>query len=59
MSFITVLVLKSTTDTEELLRVMAHGVLHLLGYKDKKAEDKSKMRKMEEYALDLWNKMDV
>jgi probable rRNA maturation factor len=48
-----------TTDTEELLRVMAHGVLHLLGYKDKKAEDKSKMRKMEEYALDLWNKMDV
>ena len=48
-----------TTDTEELLRVMAQGVLHLLGYKDKKAEDKSKMRKMEEYALDLWNKMDV
>lgn len=48
-----------TTDTEEVLRVMAHGVLHLLGYKDKKEEQRAQMRKMEEFALDLWRKMDL
>jgi len=45
--------------TEEVLRVMAHGVLHLLGYMDKKEEQRMQMRKMEEFALELWRKMEV
>jgi rRNA maturation RNase YbeY len=35
----------------ELLRVMAHGLLHLMGYKDKGPKDKKKMRFMEEKSL--------
>lgn len=38
----------------ELRRVMAHGVLHLLGFKDKSAADKQKMRQAEEEALGLY-----
>lgn len=45
-------------ETEETLRVVAHGVLHLLGYKDKKSGDKAQMRLMEAYALELWERMD-
>ncbi len=33
--------------TEELLRVVVHGILHLLGYKDKTAKQKTTMRRME------------
>ncbi len=36
---------------EELWRVMAHGLLHLLGYNDKSKEEKEKMRKKENYYL--------
>lgn len=36
---------------DELHRVMVHGALHLLGYKDKKKEEKEKMRKRENYYL--------
>lgn len=36
-----------TTDTE-LKRVMVHGLLHLLGYKDKKKEDKALMTEKED-----------
>ena len=36
---------------QELARVMAHGVLHLIGYQDKFEEDKKKMRAAEDYAL--------
>lgn len=35
----------------ELYRVMIHGVLHLAGYKDKTKEQKEKMRKKEDNAL--------
>ena len=42
-----------TTFEEELHRVMAHGVLHLLGYNDKTPSDAAEMRKMEAYALEL------
>jgi len=35
----------------ELCRVMVHGVLHLLGLKDKTKEDSKKMRSAEEAAL--------
>ena len=38
---------------EELHRVMIHGVLHLLGYKDKTRAQKSVMRKKEEACLSL------
>lgn len=33
--------------TEELLRVVVHGILHLLGYKDKTARQKTTMRRLE------------
>lgn len=36
---------------DELHRVMVHGALHLLGYKDKKKEEKEKMREKENYYL--------
>ncbi len=35
----------------ELLRVIFHGVLHLIGYKDKTLEDQAQMRSMEEQWL--------
>lgn len=38
----------------ELQRVMAHGLLHLCGYKDKKKSDIEIMRKKEEESLELW-----
>jgi len=38
---------------EELHRVMAHGVLHYCGYKDKTTEDKLEMRRKEDYYLSL------
>ncbi|MBQ7946090.1 MAG: rRNA maturation RNase YbeY [Bacteroidales bacterium] len=40
---------------EELLRVMAHGVLHLCGFKDKTEEDAANMRLREQEALALLN----
>ena len=39
----------------ELRRVMAHGVLHLLGFKDKSEEDAAEMRAQEDAALDLFH----
>lgn len=36
---------------DELHRVMVHGALHLLGYKDKKKADQEKMRERENYYL--------
>ncbi len=44
-----------TTFTDELHRVMIHGVLHLLGLKDKAPEDEEKMRNAENEALFLLN----
>lgn len=38
-------------DTE-LRRVMIHGVLHLIGYKDKSDKEKKLMREKEEFYLD-------
>lgn len=42
---------------EELRRVMAHGVIHLLGYDDASEEERLNMRKMENEALHLWLKL--
>ena len=38
---------------DELDRVMAHGVLHYLGYKDKTDEEAAQMREAEEEALSM------
>ncbi len=43
-------------DTE-LIRVMAHGLLHLCGLMDKTDEDKNVMRQQEERAIKLWNEI--
>lgn len=40
-----------TSFERELHRVIFHGVLHLLGYKDKKREDQERMRQMEDTYL--------
>lgn len=37
----------------ELKRVMSHGLLHLMGYKDKNKVEETKMRAMEDFALEL------
>lgn len=39
--------------TDELHRVMAHGVLHLCGFGDKRAAERNRMRGAEEDALAL------
>jgi probable rRNA maturation factor len=38
----------------ELRRVMAHGLLHLLGYNDKTSRQSVRMRRKEEACLSLW-----
>lgn len=38
---------------DEMNRVMIHGVLHLLGFRDKKPTEKALMRKKEEACLSL------
>ena len=40
---------------DELLRVMSHGVLHLLGYKDKSEEDSDVMRKKENECINMFH----
>lgn len=42
-----------TSLDEELHRVLVHGVLHLIGYKDKTSSQKSQMRKKENAYLSL------
>lgn len=43
--------------TQELLRVIVHGVLHLLGQGDKSDLEAAEMRRQEEWALRLWREM--
>ncbi len=47
---------ESKTFTNELMRVLIHGVLHLCGYKDKKPADARLMREKEDYYLSLLGK---
>ncbi|MCG2417505.1 rRNA maturation RNase YbeY [Aequorivita sp. F47161] len=42
-----------TSFTEELHRVMIHGILHFCGYKDKTESEETQMRKKENAALRL------
>jgi probable rRNA maturation factor len=41
----------AVTEAQELHRVIIHGALHLLGYKDKSVADKKKMTLKEDYYL--------
>ena len=43
------------TFGNELRRVMAHGILHLLGYDDKREEDKLLMRNKEEEKIKMFH----
>ena len=38
---------------DEMHRVMIHGILHYVGYKDKSEEDRAEMRSKEDYYLSL------
>jgi len=44
-----------TTLKNELKRVMAHGVLHLMGYKDKARKDKQVMRAKEDEKIKMFH----
>ena len=43
------------TFTDEISRVMAHGILHVCGYKDKTVKAKAIMTEKENYYLDVLN----
>ena len=45
----------NVTETTELHRVIIHGALHLLGYKDKSPADKQKMTQKEDFYLSKRN----
>ncbi|MEG9327466.1 rRNA maturation RNase YbeY [Salinimicrobium catena] len=45
----------SVEFSEELKRVMVHGVLHFCGYKDKTAEEKKLMRSKEEEKMQMFH----
>jgi probable rRNA maturation factor len=42
----------NVTEATELHRILIHGALHLLGYKDKSPSDKKKMTLKEDFYLD-------
>ena len=43
------------TFQDEMRRVMIHGLLHFMGYKDESDEEISKIRKMEDLALGMFH----
>lgn len=47
-----------TEPSEELLRVMFHGYLHLIGYKDKSKGQQQQMRAAEDECLTLYRQRD-
>ncbi|MFA5641243.1 MAG: rRNA maturation RNase YbeY [Bacteroidales bacterium] len=51
--------LYETTFREELNRVIIHGILHLMGYKDCTKQEKEVMRKKEDLALSLLKNMKI
>ena len=44
----------SVAFEEEYIRVIGHGLLHLLGFKDKSDSESSEMRKQENRLIDLY-----
>jgi probable rRNA maturation factor len=49
----------AVSDENELYRVIIHGVLHLLGYKDKTKAAKDEMTKQENFCLKLLEKNSI
>ncbi len=47
----------NVTFLQELLRVIIHGVLHLLGFEDHSQEEQQLMRQKENEAMAFWDKM--
>ncbi|MDF1575490.1 MAG: rRNA maturation RNase YbeY [Bacteroidales bacterium] len=47
----------NTEVEEEIRRVMIHGVIHLMGYKDANEQERKTMHQLENEALHLWLKM--
>ena len=47
---------ENTTFNMELSRVMIHGILHLIGYKDKTAAEAKQIRAKEDFYLTLLSK---
>lgn len=45
---------ENNTFEKELLRVMSHGLLHLMGYKDKNQKEKIIMRQREDESISLF-----
>lgn len=45
------------SEEEELIRVMSHGFLHLIGFNDKSEEEALSMRKEEGRCLSLWREI--
>ena len=45
---------EQTSFTEELLRVIVHGLLHLIGYDDNNDDSRSQMRKAEDNYITLY-----
>ncbi len=43
------------SEEDELIRVLSHGVLHLMGYKDKSEKDSQKMRDAENYSIEIYH----
>ena len=46
----------SQTSENEVIRVLLHAVLHVLGYDDKSKESRQEMRKQEDHFLAIFNK---
>ncbi len=49
-------VIFKSTFNEEILRVIIHGVLHLIGFKDKSDKEQKSMRMNEDLALEVFHK---
>ena len=47
----------STTFELENIRVISHGLLHLIGFKDKSEIDIKEMRKQEDLCIEMYNQM--
>ena len=45
------------TKEDELIRVLSHGVLHLMGYKDKSENDSKKMRDAENLSIKIYHEI--
>ena len=46
----------SQSSENEVIRVLLHAVLHVLGYDDKSKESRQEMRKQEDHFLAIFNK---